>query len=63
MYREKERIYGRDQMPTLNEILVYTNPKFGEIRASIINDEVLFVGMDVALALGYGNCKKSYIYS
>ena len=40
-----------------NELTVFTNPEFGKIRTLVINDEVWFVGKDVATALGYSNTK------
>ena len=39
----------------MNEIQVFNNPEFGEIRTVTINDEPWFVGKDVAQALGYEN--------
>lgn len=37
----------------MNEIKVFNNQEFGEIRTVIINNEPWFVGKDVASALGY----------
>lgn len=37
----------------MNELSVFTNPEFGEIRTLEENGEVLFCGSDVAKALGY----------
>ena len=37
----------------MNELQIYNNPQFGEIRAVSINDEPWFVGKDVAAVLGY----------
>lgn len=48
----------------MNEIKVFTNEAFGEIRTTTINDEPWFVGKDVALALGYKdtvNALKSHV--
>ena len=39
----------------MNEIQIYSNPKFGEIRTVAINSEPWFVGKDVAQVLGYKN--------
>ena len=41
----------------MNEIQVFNNPEFGEIRTVTINDEPWFVGKDVAQALGYSNAR------
>lgn len=37
----------------MNEIQIFNNPEFGEIRTVIIEGEPWFVGRDVAIALGY----------
>ncbi len=40
-----------------NEVTIFTNDKFGEIRTVEINGEPWFVGKDVAMALGYSNTR------
>lgn len=37
----------------MNELQIFNNPEFGEIRAIEIDGEPWFVGKDVAVALGY----------
>lgn len=37
----------------MNEIQIFNNPEFGEIRTVIIDNEPWFVGVDIAKALGY----------
>lgn len=37
----------------MNELEIFNNPEFGQIRATEINGEPYFVGKDVAEALGY----------
>ena len=37
------------------EIQVFRNAKLGEVRTTVIDGEVMFVGIDVAGILGYGN--------
>lgn len=37
----------------MNEIQIFNNPEFGEIRTVVIDGEPWFVGNDVARALGY----------
>lgn len=37
----------------MNEIKIFNNPLFGEVRVFIVNNEPWFVGKDVALLLGY----------
>lgn len=43
----------------MNEIQIYSNPKFGEIRTVAISNEPWFVGKDVAHVLGYQNPSKA----
>lgn len=45
----------------MNNIELFKNERFGEIRTLIINDEIWFVGKDVANALGYSNSSKAII--
>ena len=37
----------------MNELRIFSNPEFGEVRTVTIGNEVWFVGNDVARALGY----------
>ena len=37
----------------MNELILFNNPEFGEVRAVSINNDPWFVGKDVALVLGY----------
>ena len=39
----------------MNELQIFKNPEFGEIRTVEINNEPWFVGKDVASVLGYSN--------
>lgn len=39
----------------MNELKIFNNPEFGEVRTTVIDGEPWFVGKDVAEALGYGN--------
>lgn len=39
----------------MNEIKIFSNPEFGEVRTTTINNEPWFVGKDVAQVLGYSN--------
>lgn len=43
----------------MNEIQIFNNPEFGEVRTTVINGEPWFVGKDVAEALGYSNSRKA----
>ena len=45
----------------MNEIKIFNNPEFGEIRTTMIDDEPYFVGKDVADVLGYSNGRKALI--
>lgn len=37
----------------MNDIQIFNNEEFGEIRTVVIDDEIWFVGVDIARALGY----------
>ena len=41
-----------------NDLTIFTNDKFGEIRSILINGEPYFVGKDIAVALGYNAVAK-----
>lgn len=41
----------------MNNIQIFNNPEFGQVRTVIIDDEPWFAGKDVAAALGYSNTK------
>ncbi len=43
----------------MNELKIFNNPEFGEIRTIDINGEPWMVGKDVAAALGYSDTDKS----
>ena len=43
----------------MNELTIFKNEDFGEVRTILINDEPYFVGKDVALILGYTNPQKA----
>lgn len=45
----------------MNELQVFVNKQFGEIRTLMIDDEPWFVGKDVALALGYKNYRDALL--
>ena len=40
-------------------IHIFTNDIFGEIRTCLVNNQIMFVGKDVATALGYTNTQKA----
>lgn len=41
------------------EIQVFSNAELGEVRITVIDGEVMFVGRDVAEILGYRNTRKA----
>lgn len=48
----------------MNELKVFENPEFGQVRTVTIDSEVWFVGKDVAKSLGYKdsvNALKSHV--
>lgn len=45
----------------MNELMLFNNNEFGEIRGLIINDEPWFVGKDITKTLGYENQNRDII--
>lgn len=45
----------------MNELQIFKNEEFGEVRTVTIDNEPWFVGKDVAMALGYQNASKACI--
>lgn len=43
----------------MEEIKIFENEEFGQVRTIVINNEPWFVGKDVATALGYANPKNA----
>lgn len=43
----------------MEELQIFNNKEFGEVRSLVINNEPWFVGKDVAEALGYKNSKNA----
>ena len=41
----------------MNELQIFENAEFGQVRTVTIDNEPWFVGKDVATALGYKNTK------
>ena len=44
---------------TMNELRIFNNPEFGEVRTTEINGQPYFVGKDIAEILGYTNASKA----
>ena len=42
-----------------SNIQIFTSDIFGEIRTCQVNNQIMFVGKDVAMALGYVNTLKA----
>lgn len=42
-----------------HRFITFYHPMLGELRATIINDKIWFVGVDAAKALGYSNYRKA----
>ena len=42
-------------------IQIFTSEVFGEIRTCQVNNQIMFVGKDVAMALGYANTRKAVL--
>lgn len=45
----------------MDEMKIFENPEFGQVRTIIIDNEPWFCGKDVATALGYADTKKALI--
>ena len=45
----------------MNELQIFNNAEFGQVRTVTINNEPWFVGKDVAEALGYSNTNKALL--
>lgn len=45
----------------MNELKIFKNEEFGEIRTVQLNNETYFVGKDIATALGYKNTKDALL--
>ena len=45
----------------MNEVAIFSNPEFGQVRTTTIDGEPWFIGKDVADALGYTNSRKALI--
>lgn len=45
----------------MNDIKIFKNDLFGQVRTILMDGEVWFVGKDVAVALGYSNASKAVI--
>ena len=43
----------------MNELRLFNNPKFGDVRTITGNGKILFCGSDIAKALGYSNPQKA----
>lgn len=43
----------------MNELQIFKNEEFGEVRTVTIDNEPWFVGKDVATALGYSDANKA----
>ena len=46
-------------MENKNEMMVFNNEMFGDLRVVIIDNKEYFVGIDIAKALGYSNASKA----
>ena len=49
----------RDRTDLMNDLQIFKNAEFGEIRTVIIENEPWFVGKDVAVILGYADPNKA----
>lgn len=55
----------KELLETKNEVEIFNNEEFGQIRTIIIDGEPWFIGKDIAIALGYSDSKdaiKKHVY-
>ncbi len=45
----------------MNNLQIFSNEEFGQVRTAMINGDVWFVGKDVATALGYSNARDALV--
>ena len=53
MAKESETSSRKSTQNMKTKIQIFTNEVFGEIRTCLVNNQIMFVGKDVATALGY----------
>ena len=54
-----DKLVKRKEDKHMNDIMIFKNDNFGEIRSLEINNEPWFVGRDIADTLGYTNSRKA----
>ena len=59
LYENEKPIKENKRSGNMNELQIFNNPEFGEMRTVTINNEPWFVGKDVADILGYTNPQKA----
>lgn len=52
-YKKIRRVYHRKEVREMNELQIFDNKEFGEVRMAEIDGKPHFVATDVAIALGY----------
>lgn len=45
----------------MNDLQIFSNEEFGQVRTTVIGGEVWFVGKDVATSLGYSNARDALV--
>lgn len=56
-----EQIINFKNYSIMNELKIFKNEEFGEVRTMLINGEPYFVGKDVASVLGYSNTRNAIL--
>ena len=60
--RKDSNLLLAKQLKTMKtNIQIFTSEIFGEIRTCQVNNQIMFVGKDVATALGYSNTRKAVL--
>ena len=61
-HRISESSSRKFQLKTMKtNIQIFTSDIFGEVRTCLVNNQIMFVGKDVATALGYSNTRKALL--
>ena len=59
MRKDSNLLLTKNSIKMNTNIQIFTNDIFGEIRTCQVNNQIMFVGKDVATALGYTNTLKA----
>ena len=61
MRKDSKNFFSLKIQLIIMNIQIFTNEVFGEVRTCQVNNQIMFVGKDVATALGYSNTRKALL--